>query len=240
MVKFLAVGRLAKDESGNFLENQHQIIAMLPHDKNDPTFKSYKTHVKEIMNKGAAKLKPNKRIRLTSDGNDYDLHVMADLPDGKEETIVVFFAVTDVDIGKIHNVATMLEEFKKNFYSCTDVPAIKAAKANGSVNKAAQSILEALLKKYGANKIADVQARVDEVKNVMRDNVDRTLENIEKLEDLEDRSAQIENSAKQFEKNAAGLKSAMRWKYIKMTAIVVLLVGAIAAMIFVPLFSSRS
>jgi hypothetical protein len=238
MVKFLAVGRLAKDDSGNFLENQHQIIAMLPHDKNDPTFKSYKTHVKEIMNKGAAKLKPNKRIRLTSDGNDYDLHVMADLPDGKEDTIVVFFAVTDVDIGKIHNVAKMLEEFKTNFYACTDVAAIKAAKANGAVNKASQSVLESLQKKY-ANKIADVQARVDEVKNVMRDNVDRTLENIEKLEDLEDRSAQIENSAKQFEKNAAGLKSAMRWKYIKMTAIIVLLVGAIAAIIFVPLFTSR-
>jgi len=73
----------------------------------------------------------------------------------------------------------------------------------------------------------------------MRDNVDRTLENIERLEDLEDRSAQIENSAKQFEKNAAGLKSAMRWKYIKMTLIIVLLVGAIAAIIFVPLFAPR-
>jgi len=153
MVKFLAVGRLAKDEQGNFLENQHQIIAMLPHDKNDATFKSYKTHVKEIMNKGAAKLKPNKRIRLTSDGNDYDLHVMADLPDGKEDTVVVFFAVTDVDIGRIHNVAKMLEEFKTNFYGCADVATIKAAKANGPLNKQAQAVLETLAKKYGSNKI---------------------------------------------------------------------------------------
>jgi len=81
LVKFLAVGRLVKNKDGEFEENQHQIIALLAENKDDPTYKAYRTHVKQIMNKGASKLKPNRRIRLTSDGNDYDLHVMADLLD---------------------------------------------------------------------------------------------------------------------------------------------------------------
>jgi len=200
LVKFLAVGRLAKNKDGTFNENGHQIIALLAQDKNDSTHKSYKNHVKQIMNKGAQKLKPNKRIRLTSDGNDYDLHVMADLLDSKDDQIIVFFAVTDVEFGKTHSVAKLLEDFKSSFYGANDANSILAAKANGTVHKNSQSLLEALLKKYGQNKLAEVQQRVEEVKNVMRDNVDRTLENVEKLEDLEQKSETIENSAKQFEK----------------------------------------
>jgi len=55
LVKFLAVGRLVKNKDGTFSENQHQVIAQLAQDKNDSMYKSYKNHVKQIMNKGAQK-----------------------------------------------------------------------------------------------------------------------------------------------------------------------------------------
>jgi len=74
---------------------------------------------------------------------------------------------------------------KTAFYENNESASIKLAKTNGPVNKNSQSFLNVLLKKYGANKLAEVQQRVEEVKNVMRDNVDKTLENVEKLEDLE-------------------------------------------------------
>jgi len=200
LVKFLAVGRLVKNKDGTFSENQHQVIAQLAQDKNDSMYKSYKNHVKQIMNKGAQKLKPNKRIRLTSDGNDYDLHVMADLLENNEEEIIVFFAVTDVEFGKTHSVAKLLEDFKSSFYSANDTESIRNAKEKGVVHKNSQMLLEALIKKYGQNKIAEVQARVDEVKNVMRENVEHTLENVQKLEELETKSETIQHSAKLFEK----------------------------------------
>jgi len=91
LVKFLAVGRLVRNKDGTFAENQHQVVAWLSNDKNDAQLKAYKQHVKEIMNRGAAKIKPNRRIRLTSDGNDYDLHVMGDLLENKEDQMIVFF-----------------------------------------------------------------------------------------------------------------------------------------------------
>jgi len=235
LVKFLAVGRLVKDKEGNFSEDQHQMIATLAADSDDAAVKSYKKHVKQIMNKGATKLKPGKRIRLTSDGNDYDLHVMADLLENNEEQVIVFFAVTDVNFGQTHSIVKLLDEMKTAFYENNEPASIKLAKTNGPVNKNSQTFLNNLLKKYGANKLAEVQQRVEEVKTVMRDNVDKTLENVEKLEDLEQKSETIENSARQFEKGATGLKSSMRCRYIKMTAIVVLLVCAILAVIIVPL-----
>jgi len=236
LVKFLAVGRLVKNKDGEFEENQHQIIALLAENKDDPTsFKAYRTHVKQIMNKGASKLKPNRRIRLTSDGNDYDLHVMADLLENKDDQVIVFFAVTDVEFGKTHSVAKLLEEFKSEFYKVNDAATVKVAKQNGPVNKSCQNFLVLLIKKYGANKLADVQQKVEEVKTVMKDNVNRTLENVEKLEDLESKSETIENSAKQFEKGARGMQLGMRCRYYKMTAIIALLVIAILLIIFVPI-----
>jgi len=235
LVKFLAVGRLVKDKEGNFSEDQHQMIATLACDNDDAAVKSYKKHVKQIMNKGATKLKPGKRIRLTSDGNDYDLHVMADLLENKEEQVIVFFAVTDVNFGQTHNIVNLLDEMKTAFYENNDAASVKLAKTSGPVNKNSQTFLNNLLKKYGANKLAEVQQRVEEVKNVMRDNVDKTLENVEKLEDLEQKSETIENSARQFEKGSSGLKSSMRCRYIKMTIIVGLLIAAILAVIIVPI-----
>jgi len=236
LVKFLAVGRLVKNKDGEFEENQHQIIALLAENKDDPTSnKAYRTHVKQIMNKGASKLKPNRRIRLTSDGNDYDLHVMADLLENKDDQVIVFFAVTDVEFGKTHSVAKLLEEFKSEFYKANDPSTVKIAKQNGPVNKSCQAFLAQLIKKYGANKLADVQQKVEEVKIVMKDNVNRTLENVEKLEDLESKSETIENSAKQFEKGARGMQLSMRCRYYKMTAIVALLIISILLIIFVPI-----
>lgn len=43
------------------------------------------------MSKGASKLTPGKRIRLTSDNNDYDLHVVAEGLEEQDEKVIVFF-----------------------------------------------------------------------------------------------------------------------------------------------------
>jgi len=237
LVKFVAVGRLVKKD-GAFVENQHQVIASLAADKDDPALKNYKNHVKQIMNKGAPKLKPNKRIKLTSDSSEYDLHVMADTLNNSDENIIVFFAVTDVELGKAHSVAKLLEELKTTFYGTNDADSILNAKAAGEVNKKSQTLLKSIVTKYGSNKIADVQAKVDEVKDIMQDNVNRTLENVEKLEDLESKAETIDHQARQFEKGAGGVRSVMRWKYFKMTAIIVVIVALLLTVIFVPVAMS--
>jgi len=233
LVKFLAVGRLVRNKDGTFAENQHQVVAWLSNDKNDAQLKAYKQHVKEIMNRGAAKIKPNRRIRLTSDGNDYDLHVMGDLLENKEDQMIVFFAVTAPDFGT--PVAKLLEDLKTTFYRENDPNAIKSSKANGGVHKTSQRLLATIIQKYGTNKIADVAAKVEEVKTVMQENVSKTLENVEKLEDLEAKAETVENSARQFERGANQVRNTMRCRYYKMTAIIVLVIAVILTVIILPI-----
>jgi len=236
LVKFLAVGRLVRKTDGTYSENLHQIVASRAADKSDPQVKSYKSHVQEIMNRGASKIKADRRIRLTSDGNDYDLHVMGDLldtKDGKEPEMIVFFAVTTVDFGG--TVGRLLEDLKTSFYAAHSADAIKVAKEKGPVHKASASLLTQLIAKYGTNKIAEVQAAVDKVKDTMAENVAKTLDNVEKFEDLQHKAATVNDQAKQFEKKSSGVLSNFRCKYYKTTAIIVLIVIALLLVIIVPI-----
>jgi hypothetical protein len=75
---YLGVGRLHKSEAGEFIEGQHSIVACAVHPSVAASEHEYRTHVEQIMDKGATKLKPDKRIRLTADDNNYDLHVLAE------------------------------------------------------------------------------------------------------------------------------------------------------------------
>lgn len=43
------------------------------------------------MLKGATKLKPGKRIRLTSDDNNYDVHVLPDALGEDQSRVLIFF-----------------------------------------------------------------------------------------------------------------------------------------------------
>jgi len=233
LVKFLAVGRLVRKSDGSFSDTEHQIIASRGANKGDPQAKAYKSHVQEIMNRGAAKIKPDRRIRLTSDGNYYDLHVMGDLLENKEDQMIVFFAVTTVDFGGL--VGRLLEDLKTSFYAAHSPAAIMSAKEKGPVHKASASLLSQLIAKYGTNKIAEVQAAVEKVKDTMTENVEKTLANVEKFEDLQQKAATVNAQAQKFEKQSAGVLSNFRCKYYKTTAIIVLIVVAIMLVIIVPI-----
>jgi hypothetical protein len=116
------------------------------------------------MAKGASKLKAGKRIKLTSDSNEYDLHVIADVFDESQDDIAVFFAVTSTTFGQSQSIGNLLDDFKKGFYECNNSDAIAHAQKKGDVNKASQSLLQSLTRRYGANKLGDVQNKVDQVR----------------------------------------------------------------------------
>jgi len=185
------------------------------------------------MNRGAPKLKAGRRIRLTSDGNDYDLHVIGDLLENKEDPMIVFFAVTTTDFGP--NVGRLLEDLKTSFYGAHSADTIRVAMEKGPVHKSSPNLLSQLIAKYGTNKIAEVQAAVDKVKDTMQENVAQALDHVEKLEDLEAKAETVHNEAKQFEKKAGAVESIMRCKNYKTTALVVLIIVAILLVIIVPI-----
>lgn len=227
---FLAVGRLVK-ENGEYVEGQHQVIASAPAPGCEAQEKDYKVHVKQIMDKGATRLTPGKRIRLTADDGNYDLHVMPDTLE--DDSLLVYFAVTSTGFGKAQSVPKLLDEFKAGFLSTNHMADIEKAKEKGSVNKNSQQLFAKLFATFGTDKLKNVQDKVDQVKEVMKDNVNKALTNVDALDELEGKSEQFESQAKQFEKNAGKAKNMMRCREIKMIAIIALIVIIIIIIIVV-------
>ena len=227
---FLAVGRLVK-VSGDYVEGSHQVIASAPAPGSENQEKDYKVHVKQIMDKGATRLTPGKRIRLTADDGKYDLHVMPDTLE--DESLLVYFAVTSTGFGKAQSVPKLLDEFKAGFLSTNNMADIEKSKEKGSVNKNTQPLFSKLFATFGTDKLGAVQAKVDQVKVVMQDNVNKALTNVDALDELEGKSEQFESQAKQFEKNAGKAKNMMRCREIKLMAIIALIVIIVIIIIVV-------
>jgi len=235
LIRFIAVGRLAK-ENGAFLESKHEVIATFLANPKDPTAQSYQTHVVEIMNKGAKKLTIKKRIRLTSDDEDYDLHVMADTLDGDTEKVVVFFLVTSTGFSaKGTPISKVLEEFRSSFFLVNDSNTIMLAKTKGEVHKQSQTMLKEIAQKYGSSKLDAVSQKVELVKEKMKDNVNQALMMGDNLRQLEDKSEGLERSGAQFQRGATNLKRQMRCRHYKVNAICALLLLSIITYVVISL-----
>jgi len=227
-IKFLAVGRLVK-EDGVFAAGKHKVLCSQLADHNDGLVKSYKTHVQQIMDKGAAKLTPDKRIRLTSDGNDYDLHVMlSNYPGG--DMPLVFFVFADAAFSKNASVQQMLNEFRDDYFAANDESDVEKAKEK-SPNKATKDLLDRLLAKYSASKLQEVSGKVEAVKGIMQANVKQALENVEDLEQMENKAELLEGQGKEFQKSATKVRKRMQCDYYKVTALLVLIVVIIIVIV---------
>ena len=241
LLRFLAVGRLVSLPDGRWADGKHQILCYhCPRD--DHLLKQYKAHTKAIMNKGANKLQPGKRIRLTSDNNDYDLHVLADVADeGSGGHTLIFFAITDVTFAKHHTVSALLRDLKRTFYETTNeaqLTALSTTKTtSGGLQRQLTQPLTRLYDQYNTSRLRDVQHKVDKVKTIMKENVDRALTNVEHLEELEEKSEQFQEHAKQFSKNSTRLKQMFRCRYYKITGLLCLLVCAVVAYIIYAIYS---
>lgn len=81
-------------------------------------------------------------------------------------------------------------------------------------------------------KVAAVQKKVDEVKNIMVDNIERVLERGEKIELLVDKTDNLRFQADKFHKTGRQLRSKMWWQNMKMKILVVLVVLILIFVIF--------
>ena len=77
--------------------------------------------------------------------------------------------------------------------------------------------------------------KVDAVKGTMQDNIAAMLTNTEKAESIAKQSDQLSEQAAVFKKKSKDLKKQMRWKNMKMTIILGLLITAILLIILLPI-----
>ena len=108
----------------------------------------------------------------------------------------------------------------------------------GGLQSKASTLLKALCDEFNdlqsVDKLANVQAKVDGVRTVMQSNIQSALKNTDKIEDIDEKAVTLADSANKFKSASTGLKRNMRWRYIRMVGIMVLLVAAVLAVIIVP------
>ena len=79
----------------------------------------------------------------------------------------------------------------------------------------------------GADKISQVQHKIEENKNVMRENIDKILERGEKIELLVQKTDELGHQAFKFEKEARTLKRAMIWKRVRLYLVISFVVAVL-------------
>lgn len=100
-----------------------------------------------------------------------------------------------------------------------------ATATENSMSKACKKFMQPAAAKYddvtAVNKVAAVQAQVDDVKMTMEDNVQQMLRQHEKLEDLEDKADTMRSEASKFKRGAGQLASKMWWQNMRLWCIIV-------------------
>lgn len=258
LLKFLALGRLARGSSAGAVAaraaaesalnpekeqplGKHQVLAYASASKDEKT-KIYKDHVKDVMKKGASKLAGGKRVRLISDETNekdgdggggeegkYELHILTEYINDDPNLALVFFAITAPDFGKHQNISGMFKDFKNGVYEQFDKDTLSNAQSNSGVHNALKPYLDQMFHKYNKSALANATRKVEQVKDIMKDNVNRALNNVEVLEEMEVKAESMENQAKIFEKRSSNVLWLMRCRYIKVTIVIGLLIAALLA-----------
>jgi hypothetical protein len=164
---------------------------------------------------------------------------LCDQLDDADADRIVFFVVASTSFSAAHNISQFFDEFKRTFYQTNSPSQLrKAVKYGGAVHKASQSLLATLTRKYGTSKLSEVQGKVNEVQQVMQKNVYSALQNVEKVETLENKSSELADSANAFQKSSTEVRRMMRCKYLKSIIIlwailiVILIIGLWAGGVF--------
>jgi len=233
LVKYLAVGRLVKSD-GQYKEGKHIIIVEYTGNKKDKDQINYRNHITAIMNKGAQKLQHSKRIKLTSDNADYEVHALTDILNEDTNHKIVFFAVTDIDFAKNFTVAKLLQDFKDAFYMNCSPSEIASANSNG-LQRQMDKTLSAIIQKYGSSKLASVNAKVGEVKSLLQEGVKKALYNAEQIDEIEIKSVELEKEGRIFDKQATDVKRQQCCSYYKMNCLICLGVCGVLAVVAVPI-----
>ncbi|XP_064421620.1 vesicle-associated membrane protein 8 isoform X2 [Latimeria chalumnae] len=88
----------------------------------------------------------------------------------------------------------------------------------------------------GSDHVRNLQNEVEGVKNIMTQNVDRILARGEKLDDLMNKTEDLQASSEHFKTTSQKVARKYWWKNVKMIVLICLIVGIIV--LFIVLFAT--
>lgn len=116
---------------------------------------------------------------------------------------------------------------------------LKSANTNEQFTKKAKNLMSSVCNKYSdvtkVDKAAALNAKVENVKVEMQDNIAQMLENTDKADHINQVSNQLNEQAQVFKKKSTDLKKDMRWKNLKLTLIIAFIVLGLILVIVVPM-----
>uniref|UniRef100_A0A0A9WDM0 Synaptobrevin n=1 Tax=Lygus hesperus TaxID=30085 RepID=A0A0A9WDM0_LYGHE len=121
----------------------------------------------------------------------------------------------------------MFEEWHTMLESTVDVQNINAPKS--AINSKVMMVLNRILENYNTSSLHTAQVKAEQVKDVMRENIDISLQNVEKLDDMDQKSADIEASSRQFH----NYTRQVRWKMLMERWKAWIVVGSVAAILLI-------
>lgn len=133
---------------------------------------------------------------------------------------IIYLCVAKPDSGKQQSY-NFLAEVKRKFQGGTT--AMRAVTAGShDLDSEFNMVLAQDMEWYSkSDSISKMRSQVDEVKDVMTQNIERVLERGERLDDLVDKTEDLEASAAAFQKTATRIRRKYWWKNAKMMCILI-------------------
>lgn len=230
LIHYLAVGR--PDRSGN--AQNHELLASLitPYGESNPKSNTFKETVSKILKK-ANKLENGKRIRLTSD-DGYEIHVNCE---ASEQAAIIFIAITNTSFGTHHNIPTFCDEFKTLFTKA--IPRSEWGASRGSIVKRIDSVLAQVVKKYNTSQLIEANTKVSQVQSQMTENMSIAIQNTEQIEQMDQKSAQLEESSREFHDKSKKVKCRMLQNRAVLLGLVAVVVVVVVIIIVVGVVATK-
>ncbi|XP_019644786.1 PREDICTED: vesicle-associated membrane protein 7-like [Branchiostoma belcheri] len=190
---------------------------------------------RDIMSNVLSKIPTRNNTKTTYTVENYKIHVVV-------ENGIIYMCAADASFDTKRPFA-FLQDIKQRFMSGSLASrAITAAPFE--LNRDFQPILAEKMEQFskpgaGGDQLSMLQSQVDEVKGVMSDNIEKVLARGDRLDNLMEKTDELEASADTFKKTARRVKKKYFWKNAKMMiclSVVVLVVLIILTLII--LFST--
>lgn len=168
---------------------------------------------------------------FTAQNNDYHCLI---------ENGIIYVCVTDTGIAKTQPF-NFLNEVKRRF---TSGPLIARARSAGpgDLDPDFSFVLSQQMKNFsksGSGAVSRLQTQIDEVKGVMTQNIEKVIERGERLDDLMDKTEELEATSANFQRTSRKIAKRYWWRNKKMTIILVsVCIVVVLVIVLIILFST--
>ena len=123
---------------------------------------------------------------MKSDSQNYEVHILTHALSDNSTRLLVFFAVTIQEFNKFgQSAGSLLQDLKNGVLDSVEEEQLWTLK---SVNKHLIPLFTSLHRQYGSSSLKSVSQKVNSVRDLMQNSVNKALNSVEKLEEMDEKS----------------------------------------------------